>query len=443
MSFDMINILTRRKSGCIKPGHAKAILLDKQLRELKLSERCEFVQDSHTAAVTSIAIDREDDQFLLTGLGDGTVCIHNIFGQRKKCGYTSKVELRVGRNSKYKHSHAINTVSWFTDNGMFLTSGRDGKLKIWDSNEGVVVEQFSVGSTINKHCVAHQDVGPIIAVTNDTNHLHLVDLKTGSTCHTLRGHEGEVLTCTWSRLNHKILASGSVDKKIMLWDVRQAKSFLAILDFNNVRFKRRSQLKLAGMSHQSSVHGLEFSRCGRYLVSLGNDNRLRKWDTSTGKNLKTKFPEIKIKHRQRKDGQWVDDKGVMVLATGQYLQRNIHIISYAAEPTRCKGSVDMACSEGGRTDILFVPESNNVAAFNMMTGSRLDSLVGHYSAVNSLVFSQNRISLYSGGRDRFVLQWDIPIANESSRASKVDVTASTPQDLNPYTADRWSSDDES
>ena len=33
--------------------------------------------------------------------------------------------------------------SWFNDNGMFLSSGRDGKLKVWDSNQGVVVEEFT------------------------------------------------------------------------------------------------------------------------------------------------------------------------------------------------------------------------------------------------------------------------------------------------------------
>ena len=34
--------------------------------------------------------------------------------------------------------------------------------------------------------------------------------------------------------------------------------------------------------------------------------------------------------RQRKDGQWVDNTGVMVLATALYLARNIHIYSYGS-----------------------------------------------------------------------------------------------------------------
>lgn len=398
---NFVNLLKKRSSGCLKPTQFSRNLIEDQLSGLNLSECSEFVQESHSAGITSVALDREDHQFLLVGLGDGTICVHNLFGRRKACGYTSTVELRVGRGSRFKHNHAINTVSWYVDNGMFLTSGRDGKLKVWDSNEGTVVEEFAVGGTINKHCVAHPEVGPIVAVTNDTNHLHLVDLNTGSTCHTLRGHEAEVITCVWSRANPRILASGGADKKIMLWDVRQAKSFLASLDFNNVRFKRNSELKLAGMSHQSAVHGLEYSPCGRYLVSLGNDNRLRKWDTVTLKNLKTRFPELKIK---------------------------------------CKGSVELICTEGGRSDYLLMPEHNNVAVFNMITGKRAHSLVGHYNSVHGLAYSSYRMCLYSGGRDRFVLQWDIPMANRSSQASKVDITSTKP--LNPYTVDNWSSDED-
>ena len=38
--------------------------------------------------------------------------------------------------------------------------------------------------------------------------------------------------------------------KIMLWDVRQAKSYLSYFDYNNVRFKRSKDLKFSGESHQ-------------------------------------------------------------------------------------------------------------------------------------------------------------------------------------------------
>merc|ERR1719357_1393203 len=132
----------------------------------------------------------------------------------------------------------------------------------------------------------------MIGVAGDSNHVTLVDLKSGSTSHVLRGHSSEVLTLSWSHAQPNILATGSLDKKVMLWDVRQARSYLRYLDYNNVRFKRTKDISLSGVSHQSSVHGLVFTGCGRYLISLGKDKRIRKWDTMTGKNLKTKFAEV-------------------------------------------------------------------------------------------------------------------------------------------------------
>jgi hypothetical protein len=33
--------------------------------------------------------------------------------------------------------------SWYTDNGLFLTSGRDGKLKVWDPNAQLPIEEFT------------------------------------------------------------------------------------------------------------------------------------------------------------------------------------------------------------------------------------------------------------------------------------------------------------
>jgi hypothetical protein len=101
----------------------------------------------------------------------------NCFRKGREEG--SKVILRIGRASKHAHKHAVQTVrygtcillcgsvtcicpvpvptfplvlffmpflfpfSWYTDNGLFLTSGRDGKLKVWDPNAQLPIEEFT------------------------------------------------------------------------------------------------------------------------------------------------------------------------------------------------------------------------------------------------------------------------------------------------------------
>jgi hypothetical protein len=50
------------------------------------------------------------------------------------------------------------------------------------------------------------------------------------------------------------------------------KSFFCML----CRYKSRKDMSLAGSSHQGSVQGLTFTSCGRFLLSLGSDRRVRK-----------------------------------------------------------------------------------------------------------------------------------------------------------------------
>ena len=42
-----------------------------------------------------------------------------------------------------------------------------------------------------------------------------------------------------------------------------------------------------------------------------------------------------LAHRQRKDGQWVDDSGIMALATAHLLKRNIHVYRQCHQTSRC------------------------------------------------------------------------------------------------------------
>jgi len=56
-----------------------------------------------------------------------------------------------------------------------------------------------------------------------------------------------------------------------------------------------------------------------------------------------------LAHRQRKPGQWVDNMGVMVMATAHYLGRNIHLIGYDPpdRPSERGYSLTVIEGEGG------------------------------------------------------------------------------------------------
>ncbi len=73
----------------------------------------------------------------------------------------------------------------------------------------------------------------------------------------------------------------------------------------------------------------------------------------------------------------------------------------------------------------------------------MGELLGHHSRVSALCCNSAALCLYSGGQDRFILQWDARQAaqreqDEQEEGEEKKATAA----INPYTVDTWSSSDE-
>lgn len=72
---------------------------------------------------------------LLSGTVSGTLHIHDLTNHSGEVKHTTKAVCNVSRSNPYKHKHSVETVQWYPlDTGMFLSSGTDRTLKIWDTN---------------------------------------------------------------------------------------------------------------------------------------------------------------------------------------------------------------------------------------------------------------------------------------------------------------------
>ena len=107
---------------------------------------------------------------------------------------------------------------------------------------------------------------------------YICDIRTLSQTHTLQGHLAAVTCIRWSRHEPYQLATGGADGRILLWDVRKARSCLGHLDANN-NGATLPNASVMNSAHTKSVISMEFAENGHHLVSYGADHQLRLWST--------------------------------------------------------------------------------------------------------------------------------------------------------------------
>ena len=378
-----------RSAGLATPATTQSSLASWALARLAPCSSRAAAATRHSAALAAADLDREECRYLAVGAGDGSLYIHDVLA---RAGGGAPL-LHVGRSHAHCHKSAVTSVSWGGDSGLVTSCSRDGVLAVWDTNTGRAAELVQLGSRIHRHHL--QPAHSLVAVGGDTSHVQLVDLRSGSRAHVLRGgHTGQVVGVAWAPGPAPLLATaGDTDRRVVVWDVRRASSCLHRLDADRVRVRRpgsRKEPQLAGWSHKAPVQGVVWTAGGRGLVSVGQDQRLRQWDAVLGLNMKTRFPSV---------------------ASSSSL-----------------ASVQLEVSAGCARDCVFVPESSRVSLLALDTGGRLATLSGHYGSVHCLKFNPQQLELYTGGKDKHVHIW-----SPESEQSQDDA-----DDENKLTRDTWS-----
>jgi len=75
---------------------------------------------------------------LLSGSANGLIAVHDLdiippTADAVSCTYP--VICRVGLDSSFRHRGSVETVQWYPfDTGMFVSSGTDKLVKVWDTN---------------------------------------------------------------------------------------------------------------------------------------------------------------------------------------------------------------------------------------------------------------------------------------------------------------------
>jgi uncharacterized caspase-like protein len=209
--------------------------------------------------------------------------------------------------------------------------------------KNVQVQTFP-GHTDTVWSIAVSSNGQILASGSGDNTIKLWNLQTGQLLHTLsRGSD-----TVWSIAagpDGQTLASGSGDKRIKIWSLQARK------------------LLRAFSGHSNTVRTVVISPDGQTLASGSGDATIKLWNLQTGELLRT---------------------------LSGHTSRVISIAISSDGQTLASGSVD-----------------KTVKIWNLQTGELLRTLSKHSGWVNSVVISSDRQLLFSGSEDKTIKIWNL------------------------------------
>lgn len=240
-----------------------------------------FPLKKKVSPINCLDFDKTESRFLLSGGSDATIKVWKV-GTRRATTVGSITKATGG------HSFGITGVQWWPfDQGMFLSSSYDTTVRVWDSNTLEEAFMFELGSKVNCFDISPTGEHSLIATGAESTHIRVLDLRTTSAAHTLSGHNGTILSCKWSPVNPYMLATGSSEGEVRLWDIRKTASCFAQLDLYRTdkskavsenKSKKVEVMKSSVKAHAGGVNGLCWLENGETLISTATDEKIRVWD---------------------------------------------------------------------------------------------------------------------------------------------------------------------
>jgi WD40 repeat protein len=250
---------------------------------------------------------------------------------------------------------------------------------------------FLHGHTDSVQSVAWSPKGKILASGSKDNGIRLWDVVTRhSLGPPLTGHAGTVRSVAWSP-DGKTLASGSDDNTVILWDVTTHQPIGSPLT-----------------GHAGTVWSIAWSPDGKTLASGSGDNSVRLWDVVTRQLL---GPPL-IGHAGTVwSVAWSPDGKTLASGSGDNSIRLWDVVTHQSLGAQLVGHTDTVQSVAWGPDGMTLAsgsKDHSLRLWDTTTHQPIgSSLTGHTGPVWSVVWSPDGKTLASGSKDKAIRLWDV------------------------------------
>lgn len=458
-----------------------------------------FRQGMH---VWTMSLDPLEQRFLLVGTSRSQLLVFDLLTLDEADGVSGfplynaatpldplyAVQAKSGTTESVQFG--ISMVDWYpVDGGLCISSSLDHHIKVWDTETFTCVTSLNVrskvyGAKFSPVSTTHT----LIAAATSKGEVRLVDLESSATAHSLLGHQAEVWTLEWSPASEFVLATGSRDGDVRLWDIRRSGATACLLCLNSegkAAAPRRSNLD-TNVERETlpSINATARKRT-RGSGAMEAEARARQ----RARTRVATHPErlhASMQHTKRSDPHnaasasfaTAHEGGVASVAytpDGRYLLslgmdgnlRLWHATSgdhqfmhyegmHRARPRAAK-SVQMAVVQEARawdSTVVFVSNGSDgaLASYRVFgeCGAPLGAATAHYQQVTACLYRKSTRELFSAGEDGLVMRWkpqpveldpnvsnDMDERNLASPSHEVEATSGNVEE-----EDAWSEDEE-
>jgi ferric-dicitrate binding protein FerR (iron transport regulator) len=267
------------------------------------------------------------------------------------------------------HAAGVRGLVLSADGQTLITAGQDHFVHVWDALSGE--EKYTLKKYRGEiECVAISADGQTLAVGSvagkDGVELRLYHVPTGIECGALHTTNAKsAVTAVAFRSDGLILATGSRDGQVTIWDLQENRAWSSLKGPGVDRFTLKERRTL--VAHSLDVRALAFAPNGQWLASAGREGTAIVWQVAEGE------PLFQLTEHGR------DVRSVTFSADGKLL-----------------------ATAGG---------DGTARVWQMTEGQEFALYHAHKHAAIRAVFSPDGTSLATCGSDKFIKVWKLPPAS--------------------------------